>query len=500
MLSRKWAELKSGSDVRGTAVDTGAGVQLTDEVCAAIARAFCAFLSEKLGKDRLVVSLGHDSRLSAARIERAVLSALERSGAHVVLTGLSATPAMFQSTRHPEANADGAVMITASHLPFDRNGLKFFTKEGGLEGRDISNLLARAEAGGFADAEGGSRERRDFMKTYAADLVAFLRRKTGEHTPLLGRKIAVDAGNGAGGFYVRDVLVPLGADVSGSRYLEPDGNFPNHVPNPEDARAAECASQMVRESGAEFGIVFDTDVDRAGAVDRAGKEINRNRLIALISAVLLAENPGATVVTDSVTSEGLAKFIAARGGVHRRFKRGYKNVIDEAVRLNAEGIDAPLAIETSGHAALRENCFLDDGAYLVTRLLAELARLAKEGKTLEDLIADLPEPAEAKEIRMGFRAENWREYGPRVLADLAEYAKDKEGWTLAPDNFEGVRISFGAGEGEGWLLLRMSLHDPIMPLNIESDRAGGTKIIARKLEAFLSSYEGLDVSPLSSYR
>lgn len=133
----------------------------------------------------------------------------------------------------------------------------------------------------------------------------------------------MDAGNGAGGFYAEKVLLPLGADTTGSQFLEPDGRFPNHIPNPENETAMRSVCEAVKNSGADFGIIFDTDVDRAGAVDENGEEINRNRLIALISAILLAEKPG-TIVTDSVTSDGLAQFIEAHGGKHCRFRRGYK--------------------------------------------------------------------------------------------------------------------------------------------------------------------------------
>src|SRR5699024_4588683 len=145
----------------------------------------------------------------------------------------------------------------------------------------------------------------------------------------------------------------------------------------------------VLDSGADLGVIFDTDCDRAAIVDATGREINRNRLIALISAILLTEAPGATIVTASVTSSGLADFIAARGGVHHRFKRWYHNVIEEARRLCAAGVDCPLAIETSGHAALRENYFLDDGMYLVTRLIVAAMRKKAAGGGIGDWIEGL---------------------------------------------------------------------------------------------------------------
>jgi phosphomannomutase len=127
--------------------------------------------------------------------------------------------------------------------------------------------------------------------------------------PLQGLHIVVDAGNGAGGFFVDQVLKPLGADTSGSQFLDPDGTFPNHIPNPENAEAMAAIRQAVLDHQADFGIIFDTDVDRAAAVDAAGNELNRNRLIALMAAIVLREHPGSTIVTDSITSDGLTQFI-----------------------------------------------------------------------------------------------------------------------------------------------------------------------------------------------
>lgn len=127
---------------------------------------------------------------------------------------------------------------------------------------------------------------------------------------------------------------------------------------------------QVLAAKADLGVIFDTDVDRSAVIDGHGVAINRNRLIALLSAVVLRERPGATIVTDSVTSDGLAEFISALGGKHCRYKRGYKNVIDKGVELAAAGEDVPLMIETSGHGAMAENHFLDDGAYLAVKARA----------------------------------------------------------------------------------------------------------------------------------
>ncbi|MFS8120721.1 MAG: phosphomannomutase/phosphoglucomutase, partial [Microcoleus sp.] len=316
--------------------------------------------------------------------------------------------------------------------------------------------------------------------------------------PLTGLKIVVDAGNGAGGFYVDKVLKPLGADTTGSQFLEPDGTFPNHVPNPEDKQAMQSICQAVIANKADFGIIFDTDVDRSAAVDQFGKELNRNRLIALISAIVLQEHPASTIVTDSITSDGLTQFIEQDlKGIHHRFKRGYKNVIDESIRLNQAGQESWLAIETSGHGALKENYFLDDGAYLVSKLLIELAKSKLANQSLPDLIANLQEPEESAEFRIKIGVDDFKAHGNQVIEQLQEFAAKQADWEIVPNNYEGLRISCTSASESGWFLLRLSLHDPVMPLNVESNVKGGVAQIVDRLLAFFQTTESLDLSALS---
>lgn len=338
------------------------------------------------------------------------------------------------------------------------------------------------------------------MSLYASQLREQIKKGIGamdfQH-PLAGFRLVVDAGNGAGGFYANQVLAPLGADISGSQFLDPDGGFPNHIPNPENPQAMASAAKATVAAGADLGIIFDTDVDRAAVVDRRGEEINRNRLVAIASAIALEDAPGGTVVTDSITSDGLHNYIeTVLRGRHHRFQRGYKNVINEALRLNAQGVNCPLAIETSGHAALRENHFLDDGAYLVTKIIIKMAALRREGKELEELLQDLKEPVESKEIRVPILEPDFRARGQAVIEQLEAYARENA-WQIAPDNYEGIRVSFPRGQGDGWFLVRLSVHDPILPINIESDTAGGTALILDQLKAFLALHsQGLDLQVL----
>jgi phosphomannomutase len=506
MLTKYWKQFKSGTDIRGVASDGVAGeeVNLTDENIEKMTAGFVLWLSAfaKKSGSGLMVAVGHDSRISAQRIKAAVIRALMDAGVQVLDCGLASTPSMFMTT--VDLGCDGSVQITASHHPFNRNGLKFFTRNGGLDSPDIEEILLHAQNGDLPQKAQGSVKSVNYMKKYSTHLRELIQRgvnsKDDYEHPLRGFKIVVDAGNGAGGFYARDVLAPLGADTNGSQFLEPDGYFPNHIPNPENETAMKSVCAATVAAKADMGVIFDTDVDRGGAVDAKGDEINRNRLVAIASAIALEGNDGGTVVTDSITSSGLKLYIEnTLGGRHHRFKRGYKNVINEAVRLNKEGVNCPLAIETSGHAALRENYFLDDGAYLVTKIIIKMAQLRAQGKSLESLLAPLAEPVEAVELRLPILVENFRECGEKAIDGLEAYAKQQPDWKIAPDNREGIRISFGKQNGDGWFLLRLSVHDPIMPLNVESDSRGGVKIITEQLYTYLRTCEGLDFSPMENF-
>ncbi len=496
-----YKKLQNGSDIRGIAIEgiEGQHVNLTPKACEDIGRGFALWLINKTGKKDLRVAVGRDSRLSGENLSNYLCTSLAEQGILVTDFGMASTPAMFMACVTKGYEFDGTVMITASHLPFNRNGFKFFTKDGGLEKADIKEILTLASSDKKSCLPCGKLEQGEFMNAYSKILTDKIQAQTGEEKPLKGFKIVVDAGNGAGGFFVDKVLKPLGADTFGSRFLEPDGSFPNHIPNPEDKDAMKSITDAVKEAHADFGIIFDTDVDRAGAVLSDGSELNRNRIIAMLSAILLKEHPNTTIVTDSITSTGLKEFIESKGGIHHRFKRGYRNVINESIRLNNLGQDSQLAIETSGHGALKENYFLDDGAYLVTKLLIELAKGKKQGYTLESIIADLKEPKESVEFRMNILLDDFKEYGLKVIDELTEYAKSQTGWSIAPSNYEGIRVNLDKEHGNGWFLLRMSLHDPLLPLNVESDDIGGAKIIATFLAKFIKNYDKLDAEKLMNF-
>uniref|UniRef100_A0A0D9WQB2 phosphoglucomutase (alpha-D-glucose-1,6-bisphosphate-dependent) n=1 Tax=Leersia perrieri TaxID=77586 RepID=A0A0D9WQB2_9ORYZ len=376
--------------------------------------------------------------------------------------------------------------MTASHLPYTRNGLKFFTKRGGLTSVEVEGICDRA------------------ARKYVA-------RKMGLGLGGRGKlpMVIVNAGNGCGGFFTWDVLEKLGADTTGSLHLDPDGRFPNHMPNPEDATAMSLTRGAVLDHGADLGVVFDTDVDRSGVVDATGAAINGDRLIALMSAIVLDEHPGTTVVTDARASDGLTHFIQARGGHHCLYRVGYRNVIDKGVQLNADGVETHLMMETTGHGALQENYFLDDGAYMVVKIIIEMVRMRLAGLegSVGTLIIDLEDPAESVLLRMDIlgEAKYAKTRGSQAVETFKNYIQEGKlnGWLLddcgdcsvsqgclVDTNDRPIDVDaymyratfFDEFKGQlGWVHIRQSVHNPNIAINIQSSIPGGCKSMAKDL-------------------
>ncbi len=515
-MREKYLKLQNGSDIRGVSLTgvPGEPLSLREGEAKEIAIGFIIWLSDKLGKrpEDMTLAIGRDPRTSGPRLLDGLMDGFGEYGCKVYDFGYASTPAMFMATVFEEFACDGTVMITASHLPYNRNGFKFFTRDGGLNKKDITQILEYAADKDAQIAKIGEPPRAgmqthrlgklvfeaepsDIMTPYCEFLKKLIVDGVGAgERPLEGMKIVVDAGNGGGGFYATRVLKPLGADISASQFLEPDGMFENHAPNPEDKDAINAISLQTVGSGADLGLIFDTDVDRSAAVDSRGREIARNGIVAMAAALVAEEHPGTTVVTDSITSRQLTEFIEKKLGLkHFRYRRGYRNVINKAIELNEQGIDSQLAIETSGHAALKENFFLDDGAYLATKIVIKAAKLFQQGEKIDSVIEALENPVDEREIRIPIVCEDFAAYGDTVLADLEEYVEKTEGLSLEQPNYEGVRINFEeAGCGvEGWCLLRKSLHDPLLPMNMASDERGGCEKIRRIMMDFLSGYDQL---------
>lgn len=498
-------DLQNGSDIRGIAIATPEyPITLTPEVAQAVGRGLVNWLvAEKqlgaqLEQEKLTIALGQDSRLSGDALKAALIAGITSQGVHVIDTALSTTPAMFKATQFSDFDCDAAVMLTASHLPYYFNGIKIFSREGGAEHEDIHYVLTHTDKN--AQISSGRVSQKDLLTPYAQDLVNQIIKGTGlaEPQPLIGYHIIVDAGNGAGGYFAEKVLAVLGADTSGSQFLEPDGHFPNHIPNPDNPEAMASIRQAVLTHQADLGVIFDTDVDRSAVVDQFGNTLNRNNLIAVLAKIVLDQTPDATIVTNSPTSTHLKQFITQLGGKQVRYLCGYRNVINKAIQLNQAGIDTPLAIETSGHAAFRENDFLDDGAYVIGKILMLLPQLKADNRQLSDLISDLQQPLETQEVRFKIKLADYRPYGEQVIADLGAFVTATADFDTDTDNEEGLRVNLTGDYGQGWFLLRMSLHEPLLVLQVENDVLGKNQLLFEKLATFFDHYQPLDKSALAS--
>ncbi|KAK3129362.1 hypothetical protein QOZ80_6BG0478430 [Eleusine coracana subsp. coracana] len=542
--------LQNGPDVRGVALEgeTGRAVDLTPLAVEAIAASFGEWLREEVGAragEEHRVSVGRDPRLSGPRLGAALFAGLARAGCSVFDMGLATTPACFMSTVLPRFSYDASIMMTASHLPYTRNGLKFFTKRGGLTSTDVEKICDAAARKYAAHKISGSDDQRattppvvmrvDLMSAYAQHLrdiiTHHVAHPTHHDTPLTGFKVVVNAGNGCGGFFARDVLDKLGADTAGSLHLDPDGAFPNHMPNPEDPTAMSLTRDAVLARGADLGVVFDTDVDRSGVVDAAGAAINGDRLIALMSAIVLDEHPGTTVVTDARASEGLTRFIESRGGRHCLYRVGYRNVIDKGVQLNNDGVETHLMMETTGHGAVKENYFLDDGAYMVVKIIIEMVRMKLAGLEggVGSLIMDLEEPVESELLRMNILGEPKyaKQRGVQAVEAFKEYIQEDKlsGWEL--DDCGDCSVGEGClvdtndhpidvdaymyraklydedKRPVGMVHIRQSVHNPNIALNMQSYVPGGCKSMARDLhDRFLLASginEFVDISDVQKF-
>ncbi len=502
MTNLQLRQLKSESDIRGIATGVSGQINLTNVNVKSIALAFAIWISKNknMPYDAMTIAVGSDPRISSTRIKTCLINALISIGIKVYDCSITSTPAMFMSVSSLTCTA--SVQITASHHPADRNGFKFFTDKGPLMSGDLESILDIAEKQDFPPIAKalGKVKPINMMNYYCEKIKSVIAKemdcKKITDKPLKGLKVTVDAGNGSGGFFAHDILKSLGADTSSSIFLEPNGNFPNHSPNPEDLDAIDAISKAVIESKSDIGIIFDPDVDRVNFVDFKGKIINKSRFIAFVSSIVLKENPGSTIITDSVPSDKVSEYINDLGGVHIRYKRGYKNIIEYAKKMQASGVDCPVAIESSGHVALRENDFIDDGAYLAAKVIAKVAKMKNNGILMDEIMKDFVNAREEMEIRIPIFDPRVISCSRKVMISLKDYVKEIKSSELETNSIEGVRIKFNTRWQEGWCILRKSLHDPSLVLNIESYVTNGALSILNSLIPFFKKFQFISVEEI----
>jgi len=417
-------------DIRGVA-----GTDLTEETVELVGRALGTQVREAGGR---TVVVGRDVRLSGPAFHRAALAGLTAAGCDVVDLGVVPTPLTYFAAK--TLPVDGLCMITGSHNPPEYNGMKIGVGPSTLYGEGIQAILRQIQAGRFASGA-GTVKAHDIVTPYQDHVVGNIK---------LGKrklKVVVDAGNGTGGVAI-PVFQRLGLEVV-PLFVEPDGRFPNHHPDPTVEKNLEHLKAKVLETRADLGIAYDGDSDRVGAVDEKGQVLWGDQLMILFSRAILAERPGAAIVGEVKCSFTMYDDIAKHGGRAIMWKAGHSLIKAKMKEEHAE-----LAGEMSGHIFFGHRWLgFDDGIYSSARLV-EL--LSKTDQPLSALLADVPRTFSTPELRVDCPEEKKFELVRRAQAWFSARYK-----TITVD---GVRVEFP----DGWGLVRASNTQPILVLRFEA--------------------------------
>ena len=444
-------------DIRGIADE-----DLVDENVVLLGKGIGTFLGRQ-GSKTLVI--GRDVRLSSPRLRDALTKGLLSTGLKVIDVGVTLTPIQYFGILH--LNADGGVMITGSHNPIDYNGLKI-SKKGVLPvyGEQIQEIRKIIETGDFATGAGEVVE-----KNVMADYVTTLKSKLKFNKKL---KIVIDAGNGTGGLVAPKLWEDMGCEVE-CIYCEPDGRFPNHLPDPTVLKYVVDLQKKVLETGADLGIGYDGDSDRVGVIDEKGRMIFADKLLAILSREVLDRHPGSEIVFDVKCSQALPEEIQKYGGKPLMWKTGHS-----LLKAKMKEIGSPLAGEMSGHIFYADDYFgFDDAIYVSGRLMQILSNTDQK---LSEIVDEIPHFESTPEIRIDATDEDKF----NVVADIANYFK-KNYDTI---DIDGVRVLFG----DGWGLVRASNTQPVLVLRFEAKTKDRLQEIIEIFKAKLQEYPSVKFS------
>ena len=437
-------------DIRGIIGET-----LSPDDARAIGRTFGSMLREAGGSR---VAVGYDGRVSSPILEHALVEGLTAAGCDAVRVGMGPTPMLYYAEAS-DNEIDGGIQITGSHNPANYNGFKMVFQGRPFFGADIQELGRRSAAGEWADGRGDV-ETRDVMDAYIAKMVDALAGIDG--TSLGQLRVGWDAGNGAAG----PALEQLVERLPGEHHLlftEVDGNFPNHHPDPTVEANLEDLRALVADKSLDFGIAFDGDGDRIGAIDGQGRVIWGDQLLMIYAEDLLARREDSPVIiADVKASRALYDHVAACGGKPLMWKTGHS-----LIKSKMKETGSPLAGEMSGHVFFADEYYgFDDALYAGVRLLAASARL---GKSVTDLRSAMPDMINTPE--MCFQVDESRKFA--AIEEVKERLKDSPDEV---DGTDGVRVT----NNDGWWLLRASNTQDVLVARAESGtQAGLTRLMAQ---------------------
>jgi len=448
-------------DIRGIVGET-----LGEADAYAIGRSF-ATLTRRGGGTR--VAVGRDGRSSSETLEAALIRGLTEGGVDVVRVGLGPTPMLYYAAATLEV--DGGIMITGSHNPAHYNGFKMVLQDKPFFGSDIQDLGRMAAEGDWIGGEPGTVSDYAIIDQYVDRLL-----ENFDGRPL---RVGWDAGNGAAG----PVIEKLTAKLPGEHHLlftEVDSRFPNHHPDPTVEANLEDLNALVREKGLDFGVAFDGDGDRIGAVDGDGHVVWGDQLLAILAEPVLAEVPGATIIADVKASQALYDRIAELGGEPLMWKTGHS-----LIKSKMKETGAPLAGEMSGHIFFAHDYYgFDDGIYSAVRLIRAVSR---SGKSLAQLRAEMPAMINTPEMR--FQVDESRKFPvvQEVLDRLAAAGADVNAT-------DGARVS----TPDGWWLLRASNTQDVLVARAEAKSEEGLDRLVAQIDEQLA-LSGLERGPQAAH-
>ena len=447
-------------DIRGIAA--GDAPQLTPEVALLVGKALGTYLPRHFGSERVFV--GSDNRLTSGPLKSAVIEGLASTGMPVADIGEVLTPTVYFASAS-YAGVGAGVMVTGSHLDTRYNGIKMAYGKLALAGEQIQDLLRMIEERSFAEGPVSIEQDADMIHKH----MAAIQSKVSMARPL---KVVLDAGNGLSGTYVPPVLRALGLDVE-CLYCEPDGTFPNHLPNPEDPEMTRDLEAKVIELGADLGLAFDGDSDRCGFIDNHGHHIAADRLLALLARDLLSRHPGTPIVFDVKASQALPDEIKRYGGEPVMWKSGHS-----LMKQKMNEIGSLLGGEVSGHLFIGEDYYGFDDAPLVA--LKTLEIISRSQQSIAEIFADIPKLVATPEIVLSAPDE----LKFKMIDEMTESLQGQ----YEVVTVDGARVAFDGG----WGLVRASNTQPAVTLRFEAYTREQIAEYMRVFEAQLKRYPQID--------
>ena len=420
-------------DIRGI-VDT----DLTDETLYLIGKGYGTYLRRQNLKTAVI---GGDARLSTPRFKAEFIKGMRETGIDVTDIGEVATPVLYYSIW--KLKTDGGVMITASHNPSEYNGIKLNQGLQSVFAENIQKILKLIQTEDFESGNGSLVGNNEMSRSYIDYVIAGIKLER----PL---KIVVDAGNGAGGPYLPEILRKLGCDVT-ELYCEPDGTFPNHHPDPTVEKYLTDLIAKVKEIGADAGFGLDGDADRIGVVDEKGKMLYGDQILNILVRDFLKDNKGEKIIADVKCSKNLYDDIAKQGGIPIMFKTGHANIKN---KMNEEGIK--VSGEMSGHIFLKDRFLGFDDAIYVCARFAEI--MSKTNEPVSTYLADQPKMYNTPEIHVQSTDDDKFDIVNRVRDSFI-----KDGYDV--NAIDGMRVTFE----DGWGLCRASNTTPVLVLRFEAE-------------------------------